>query len=111
MIEKNINSCSDCPFLHSNYDDYAINYSTTDICKLASYLKLKDEYIDIYNGHESDAKTPEWCPLKKEDYSFKFNRTEKEIIENFQEDFDKIKSEISKLEDAGIKLQNMLKDL
>jgi hypothetical protein len=109
-MRKIINDCGECPFMHTEYDDYAVGSTTTELCVLAKYLEL-DYFIDVG--------TPEWCPLKKEEYSFKFKGdseiTSEKVIADFQEDFnkkvDEIKDKISFLEQAGTKLQNVLNEL
>ncbi len=61
-----VTGCSNCPFMASDYDDFAVGYDTIDKCMMAKYLDFKETVIDIYNMFEEDNKreTPDWCPLK-----------------------------------------------
>lgn len=63
----NVKNCSDCPFKHTEYDDYAIGDSFTEICTLASNLNLNDYFIDSYSNDKNGSKKkniPDWCPIK-----------------------------------------------
>jgi len=93
-MEIKVSCCSNCPFMVSNYDDYAVGFDTVDYCNLTVFLKYKEDTIDAYDSwnrfHECDycknysgdsnkwdetkctcnntsiITTPEWCPLKNE---------------------------------------------
>ena len=83
MKIKNLiaNDCSNCPFLHTNYDDFAVGYSSTDICNLAYFYNFrnmnhsdwKQQYIisSHNNMGPNDNPIPNWCPLKTEEVSIK----------------------------------------
>jgi len=70
-MKKTINFCGNCPFKYSDYDDFALGYSTVTTCTLARSLKLKDDCILVSDG-DVELKTPEWCPLKTEEFTFCF---------------------------------------
>ena len=61
-----VTGCSNCPFMVSDYDDYAVGYDTIDKCSLAVFLNLKNTVIEVYNMFEENGErnTPDWCPLK-----------------------------------------------
>ena len=44
MKKITVNGCHNCPFMNSEYDDFAIGFSNIDTCLLSKFLKL-DEYI------------------------------------------------------------------
>ena len=70
-MKKTINFCGNCPFSYSDYNDFAVGYSTVNVCTLAQFLKLKNYCISVNNGDEVLI-TPEWCPLKTEEFTFGF---------------------------------------
>lgn len=53
-MEISVNNCSGCPFLISDYDDYAVGFDTIDYCQLARFLKYEEDTIDIYNQYDRD---------------------------------------------------------
>jgi len=64
-----VSGCVNCPFVSSEFDDYALNYDSTDICTLSKNLG-NNEYI-IWLGNRNDEEsyaTPEWCPLRNEKF-------------------------------------------
>jgi len=64
-----IKNCLDCPFSYTEYDDYALNLDTMEICNLAVNLNINDHFINVYNRIDEENikhKIPKWCPLKKE---------------------------------------------
>jgi len=73
MNEINVDGCLNCPFLTSEYDDWAVGHSTLDKCTLSMFLD-KEEYIvsmhDNY-GPNQDSDTPKWCPLIENSYLLK----------------------------------------
>jgi len=79
-MKKTINFCGNCPFKYSNYDDYALGYSTVTTCTLSKFLKLEDDCILVSDG-EKELKTPNWCPLKTDEFTFDFKEfsTERKI--------------------------------
>ena len=91
-MKKTINFCGNCPFMYSDYDDFSVGDSTADMCTLALFLG-QDGCISTHNG-DSEEKTPDWCPLKKEEYTFNFN----EFSANRLEQMEKTKKEIKELE-------------
>lgn len=103
-MKKTINFCGNCPFVYSDYDDFAVGDSTVDICTLARFLNLENDIISVHNemGYNDNSDTPEWCPLKKEDYSFSF----KEFSEERQKEIDSATSELKEL----MKIEEQLED-
>lgn len=85
-MKKTVNCCGNCPFLYSHYDDWAVGYSTIDICNLSRFLNLNDSCISVHDGmgNDGNAETPEWCPLKKEEYSFKFKVFSEERLQEIE---------------------------
>jgi len=75
-MKKTVNCCGNCPFLYSHYDDWAVGHSTIDICNLSRFLNLNNDCISVHDGmgNDGNAETPEWCPLKKEEYSYEFKK-------------------------------------
>jgi hypothetical protein len=125
-MKKVINFCGNCPFLISEYDDYSVGHSTLDCCQLARFLNLKEDYISIHDDIESnlEKETPEWCPMKQEDFTFKFREfsderkkgiedTKKKIteLEEITEDLDidsfEFKTKNKELADSYSKLQTL----
>lgn len=95
-MNKTVNCCGNCPFLYSDYDDFAVGHSTIDICNLSRFLNLDNDCISVHDGFGNDenAETPEWCPLKKESFSFSF----KEFSEERLKEIESINKEIDELE-------------
>lgn len=101
-MKKTVNYCVNCPFLVVDYDDFAVGNSTLEYCNLASYLNLSEKYIDSYDGFHNENNTtvqekissPEWCPLKTDEYTFQF----KEFSAKRIEEIEKTEIEIDKLE-------------
>ena len=92
-MKKIINCCGNCPFLYSDYDDFAIGNSTAEICTLAKFKDLKEYFILLHDG-EDEIKTPKWCPLKsEEEHIFKFRN----FSEERQEKIDSTIIEIGEL--------------
>jgi len=79
-MKKIVNGCVNCPFYHTEYDDYSMGEPEKNICVLSQYLKLDNYFIELDENEYS----PEWCPIKNEEYTLKF-----------KEFSDKIKSDIS----------------
>jgi len=78
-MDIKVNGCHNCPFLDSNYDDYA----TIDYCSLASHLNKKEYIISIYNNLDSSINMePDWCPLKKEEFVIKISNYDIETKTN-----------------------------
>lgn len=102
-MKKTVNFCGNCPFLVVDYDDFAVGNSTLEYCNLARHLNLEDSYISSYDGFRDEDKStiqekvssPEWCPIKKEEYTFDFREfsnkrlNEIEIVENELEKLEK----------------------
>ena len=79
-MEQKITCCGDCPFMYTEFDDYAMGPDTSETCAYASFLRYnlnKDDqeyFIDSYNGGDDEREpkpTPDWCPLKKGPVTFK----------------------------------------
>jgi len=105
-MNKTINFCGNCPFFHTEYDDFAVGMDTTNMCCLAYNLKQEEYVVSYCNSHEcendeivdkesSDFGTPEWCPLKKDEYSFSF----KPFSKNRLDDINLISKQIEELND------------
>lgn len=101
-MKKTVNYCGNCPFLVFEYDDFAVGYSSSEYCNLARYLNLPENYIDSYDGFSNENITtvqekinsPEWCPLKTNDYSFQFKHFSTQRIQEIE----KVQNEIEKLD-------------
>ena len=91
-MKKTVNFCGNCPFSYADYDDWAIGSSTANICTLAQFLKLKDYFISVDNGDE-ELKTPNWCPLKTDEFTFNF----KEFSAERKQEIDSTWKEIDEL--------------
>ncbi len=91
-MKKTVNFCGNCPFSYADYDDWAIGASTCNICTLAQFLKLKDYFISVDNGDE-ELKTPDWCPLKTDEFTFNF----KEFSTERKKELDSTWKEIEEL--------------
>lgn len=79
MKKINVNNCLDCPFYEVHYDDFAVGNDTAHICKLKEHLDPHhDCFIKLYDSKGNDEEdtliTPEWCPLKQNDYKIEFNK-------------------------------------
>ena len=100
-MKKTINFCGNCPFSYSDYDDFAVGYSTMNICTLSKFLKLKEDCISMSDGHNCDeeSKTPNWCPLKTEEFTFEF----KEFSSKRKDEIDSTWKEIEVLRDLSDK--------
>lgn len=92
-MKKIINCCANCFFYHTEYDDYAVGSHETNICILANKLKKEDYFID--DEEIKNYRTPKWCPMKEDDYSFKF----KEFSNKRLEEIHSIEKEIEILTD------------
>lgn len=93
-MEKKINYCGNCPFFVIEYDDFAVDESITQSCNLAKFEKKEDYFLDIFLELNTDLESPEWCPLKKEQYSFKFKKFSTERVN----EINSVKAEVEKLE-------------
>ena len=86
-MEKKINFCGNCPFFVIQFDNFE---SVTNTCNLARFQKKEDYSLDF----EAYLETPEWCPLKKEEYLLKFKKFSPERIN----EINSVKAEIEELE-------------
>lgn len=95
-MKQTVNFCGNCPFLSSEYDDFAVGHSTVDKCLLAQHLGQDDYFVSIHDnfGQDFEASTPVWCPLKKEEFSFDF----KEFSDERKQNLESTKNEILELE-------------
>lgn len=91
-MKKIINCCGNCPFLYSDYDDFAIGDSTVEVCTLAKFQDLEEYYVLFHDG-DGEINTPEWCPLKAEEHTFDFREFSKER----QEKIDSTSKELEEL--------------
>ena len=94
-----ISVCQDCPFMS--------NDMSHDICNL-SFLETNGDY-----RLKSVITMPEWCPLKKEEYTFftEESDSQKDIPEEFKKKMDELQNQVSSLEDLGSKLKDLYKNL
>lgn len=68
-VKTEVIGCGNCPFMVSEYDDWAIGDDSCDTCNLTGNV------LGSYMGFEEPGySTPEDCPLKKEDYLITFKR-------------------------------------
>ena len=106
-MNKTINFCGNCPFYHTEYDDFSVGLDVTNTCCLAYYLKQEEYFVSFENSSEystiepidnteSKFDSPKWCPLKKEsEFVFSFKSFSKERIDDINsisekiEEFDK----------------------
>lgn len=86
-MKKTVNGCINCPFYHTEYDDYSMGEPETNICVLSQYLKLDNYFIELDENEYS----PEWCPIKNEEYTIKF----KEFSDKRKNDIIDINKKIS----------------
>lgn len=74
-----VEGCSNCPFKHSEYDDYALGFDTLDICVLSRFLNEKEYLIEAYDSYSKEkrhrrlrsVRNPKWCPLNNKDLMVK----------------------------------------
>lgn len=94
-MKKTINYCGNCPFCQVDYDEWAVGASTIEKCGLSMFLK-QDYIIDVYNGDDNKGLvSPDWCPLKKEEFTFEFNNFSDKRLE----DINNVTSKIVEIED------------
>jgi hypothetical protein len=90
-MEKIVNFCGNCPFKVVIGEDIAI-------CKLSKIEKMEDFQLE-----NDGLETPDWCLLRKNDYTLKFRKFSEERIE----DINDVNSEIERLEGKGIKKEDI----
>lgn len=90
-MKKTINFCGNCPFLHTIFDNEDFN-KTTFKCSLADFLNT--EFVEYIVDPYDEFNTLETCPLKTEEFNFKFNSFSNERLQ----DIDNIKIEIVEIE-------------
>ena len=88
-MKKTVNYCGNCPFFTTQFDDFAIGDAFTYTCNLAQFQK-NDEYFLT-----GENEVPEWCPLKKEECTFQFNKFSPERLKEIED----VITEIRELED------------
>jgi vacuolar-type H+-ATPase subunit I/STV1 len=90
-MKKIVNFCGNCPFLHTIYDFENYDKTIHD-CSLLSFLQIEfeEQILDPYNEFD----TLESCPLKDEEFSFKFNKFSDERLQ----EIDEVKTEAIELE-------------
>ena len=72
MQQKIVNYCGNCPFFFTEYD-FANRDFGVHICNLSKFNKEEEYYLNF----ETHLDTPDWCPLKKMECSFKFKKFSK----------------------------------
>jgi hypothetical protein len=80
-----------------------VGQTITNECKLVQFLGEKDNIISI-----NEIITPDWCPLKKEDFTIKFEDLSeaKDNMALIQKKIDELKEHVSML-NSGKYLQDM----
>jgi hypothetical protein len=89
-MKKTINFCGNCPFLHINDCDNF--YNTTFKCSLSDFLNV--EFVEYIVDPYDVINTIETCPLKTEEFNFKFNSFSNDRLE----EIDNVKNEIDEIE-------------
>jgi hypothetical protein len=81
-MKKTVNFCGNCPFLHTIYDFEDYNKSIYE-CSLSGFLQVEfeEQIIDPYN----EFNVIESCPLKDEEFNFKFSSFSDERLSEIQE--------------------------
>ena len=92
-----VEGCYNCPFINSDYDDFAVGSSTIESCNLSEFLNQNEYFIAAHNslGTEIKTTTPDWCPLKKENVNIHFSNldiSKKERIEYLQTEIRKLEN-------------------
>ena len=97
MKQITVNGCHNCPFLNSDYDDFAVGHSTIDECKLSEFLG-KESFISAHDnlGSDPDIETPIWCPLLNEKFELKFEKYDEET----KNKINIIKKEVNEIEEC-----------
>lgn len=98
-MEIIVNFCGNCPFCVYQFDDFAMGDMVSYKCNLAIFLKMNDRLL---LKEDDEPITPEWCPLKKEKYSYEFkNFSSKRIsdIENTKNKIEELELFIQKSDD------------
>lgn len=90
-MKKTINFCGNCPFHFTIGCDVAI-------CKLSKFEKLKDFNLDPNN-----LETPDWCLLRKGEYTLSFAGFSGEKIDKISD----LNFEIKKLENEGFNKEDL----
>ena len=103
-----VNSCEKCIFLKKEYDDWVVGQTITNECKLTQFFGEKDNIISI-----NEIITPEWCPLKKEEITIKFEDLSKtkDDMTIFQKTIEELQEQVLMLSSTGDQLEQMYKDL
>jgi len=87
-----VNFCGNCPFYVTNYDDFAVGKSTWYTCNLSQYLKEKEYFLpDEDTVNFDNLSSPDWCPLKKEEYSFEFKKFSTQRVQEIDKNDEEIK--------------------
>lgn len=90
-MKKTINFCGNCPFLHTIYDDDDFN-KTTFKCSLSDFLNV--EFVEYIVDPYDVINTIETCPLKTEEFYFKFNSFSNDRLD----DINNVKEQIIEIE-------------
>lgn len=68
-------NCSNCPFCHVEFDDFAVEFPYSSYCDAIPYHDPSvNPVLDV--GEELSNikfKTPDWCPLKKHSITVTLN--------------------------------------
>jgi len=100
-MKKIINYCGNCHFFHTEYDDYSLGNGQKNICVLFKNLKTPNNISDYFIDDEEleGYNTPTWCPLKVEEYTFKFKEFSSKKIEELKSTTDDIELLNNKFEE------------
>jgi hypothetical protein len=88
MKKITVNGCHNCPFMNSEYDDFAIGFSNIDTCLLSKFLNLDNYIISVYNLDEQMSNfriEPIWCPLKINETTVNFEEYDVETKNKINE--------------------------
>lgn len=78
-MKKIVNFCGNCPFFYGELGELNENRY---VCVLSANLNLNFSYLNTINDEIDETTTPDWCPLKKEEYTFSFiNFSDKRLEE------------------------------
>jgi len=108
-MKKTINYCGNCPFYCPFYEDYDEIGLGGASCNLAIFQKKEEYYIP-----NDTLDTPEWCPLKEDEYSFKFKEFSEKRLKNISSVSSKIKvleGDVENEDKVSDELLNLYSDL
>ena len=112
-----VEGCYNCPFINTDYDDFAVGSSTIESCNLAEFLHQNEYFVTAHDSFGTET-TPDWCPLKKENININFSVLDikkKERIEYLQNEISKLQNfdgddlpDIDKLDELNDELYELI---